>query len=92
MRHLYRISGRHGVDVVAASDPIAALARWEAMRGPGADPEGETAECRQIPDELVIGPGERTAGEVAQGYAELAFVGDLSADEDVALTLGGSRG
>ncbi len=91
MRHLYRISGRHGVDVVAASDLIAALARWEAQRGPSGDPEGDTAECRQIPDELVVGPGERTAGEVAQGYAELAFVADLSPAEDVVLVMGGSR-
>lgn len=51
MRHLYRITSRHGVDLVAADDARQALGAWAAVRDQDCDPAAATAQVEQVPDE-----------------------------------------
>ncbi len=93
MRHLYRIAGRSGVDLVAAVSPIEALAMWEAHRGSRlpVDCAADTTECRQIPDDQVVGPGDATAGQLAGVAGGFVLAEDVTPGEDVVLALGGRR-
>ena len=56
MKHLYRITSRHGVDLVAADDARQALGAWAAVRDQDCDPAAATAQVEQVPD------GERLTG------------------------------
>ncbi len=55
MRHLYRITSRHGVDLVAADDARQALGAWAAVRDQDCDPAAATAQVEQVDDEEMFG-------------------------------------
>lgn len=94
MRHLYRIAGRSGVDLVVAHTPIEALGLWEAHRGSRlpVDPKADTTECALVPDEQVVGPGAWTAGQLARVTYGFVVAEDVTPAEDVVLAMGGRRG
>lgn len=89
MRHLYRISGRHGCDLVAADDAREALGCWAQSRDQGCDPEADTAQVEQVPDGERLKAWDCLAWDLAWTFDSPELLRDA---DDVLLHLGGSRG